>query len=181
MKAYVDRIITSELPIPLWVVAALWLVVFGCSIFLALHARRLAGVQSHVAVSDMAHPDLSPQRLAVQVVVTCGVLLIAHLLGGAGEAFFAGGWLITAAAALAVNLRNYLSLRRLGSEGVVSGKIELSAAYSLQDLSYGFAASALLFLVVAVLVAHSAAFGAAWLLGANSLSYRKRAHAARGA
>ena len=181
MEAYVERIASSALTLPLWSVAALWLVVFVFSNLLASRARKLTGSQSRITVPERVQPNLSTQRLATQVLVATAVFSFAHVLGGAWEAFFAGGWFLTAAAVLAMNLRNHFSLSRLAQNGAATGQIALSAEYSLVELSDGLAASAVIFLAVGVLLAQASAFGAVWLLGASSLGYRRRARAAAAA
>ena len=181
METYVERIASSALLLPLWLVAVLWLVAFVLSNLLASRARKLTGSQSRITVPERVQPNLSTQRLAIQVLVATAVFSFAHILGGAWEAFFAGGWLLTAAAVLAMNLRNHFSLSRLAQNGAATGQIALSAEYSLVDVSYGLAASAVIFLAAGFLLAQASAFGAAWLLGASSLGYRRRARAAAAA
>ena len=181
METYIAHFMAGELPVPLLLIAVLWCVVFSCSAFLVARAKKMGEKQSHITVPQSAQASLSVPRIALQVFVTSAVFLFANSYGGAGEAFFAGGWFITAGVVLAMNLRNFLSIRRLAKHGAASGQLAISAEYSLLERSYELAASALLFFGVAVLLAQPAALGAAWLLGANSVGYRKKARAAAGA
>ncbi|WOB06860.1 hypothetical protein [Piscinibacter gummiphilus] len=181
METYIEQVLSSELPIPIWLVAVLWLIAFICATVLASRVNGLVGAQSHISVPENAKPKISARGLALQVLFAGAMFLLVPLLSSAWAAFLAGGWLITTATLFVMNLRSYMSLMRLARGDAVTGQVAYTVAYSYEELSHRFAANSALFLAVGILLAQPAAFGATWFLGASSFRYWRKARAARAA
>lgn len=76
MQDYLASLFLSPLPVPLWVVASLWLLVHCLSIALASRTLRLAAAEQHMVFPASAQPQLTRRIVAIQT--GCGVAVFAY-------------------------------------------------------------------------------------------------------
>lgn len=178
MQDYLARLFLSPLPIPLWVVAILWLVVHGLSLALASRSIRLGTAEQHIVVPSSAQPQLTPRTVAIQT--ACGIAVFAYsqFAGGALASFFAGGWFLATAIGAALNLRNVLLFRYRSAPGSLRGKVEISTEAGLLERAAELWAGALWCLLAGIVAPQPALLGAAFILGNGAFKLIRRARRA---
>lgn len=175
MQDYLAKLFLSPLPVPLWVVAALWLAVHCTSLVLASRSLRFTSAEQHIIFPPEAQPQLTPRMVALQTACAIAVFAYSHFAGGALASVFAGGWLIAAIFGLALNVRNVLLIRARNSPGGVRGKVDISVDAALKERAAELWAGALWCVLAAVVVPQPAFLGGAWILGSGAAGLMRRA------
>jgi hypothetical protein len=67
MEDYLVKLFLSPLPVPLWLMAALWLAVTSASLTLARRALRFTAAEQHIVCPAAGQPQLTPRTVALQI------------------------------------------------------------------------------------------------------------------
>jgi hypothetical protein len=181
VNSYFSDLQFNALPIPEWGVFLAWLVLFIAANFAHLKGRALANSQAHISIGPppgLVRP-FSARLVLAQVIVAAAVFAFASFIGGAGFVFFAGGWVVVAAASLALNIRTALFLAALTKPGLAEGSLRLSNRLAVRDQAFQLLGLATLSLCIGALVAHLALLGGGLFLAATAIGYLRKAHAPR--
>lgn len=180
MEAYFDRLLASDLPIPVCGAAIVWLILTAVSTGLLWKTLRYRGDHFPVEIDPKGEARLSVKISISQILFAAAVFAFAEWTGGMMSAFFAGAWVIMAAVSVALNLRAWSASRRLTQPGLLTGTVKLSARGALLERSADQAATALVCLAIGLLLPHAAPLGAALYLGAASIGLRRKARVVDG-
>ncbi|WP_457332600.1 hypothetical protein [Rhizobacter sp. P5_C2] len=175
MQDHPASLFLSPLPVPVWAVAALWLLVHGLSLGLAARTLRLAATEQHIVVPASAQPQLTRRSIAIQTVCGIAVFVYSQFAGGALASFFAGGWFLAAALGAALNVRSLLLLRARSMPGSLRGKVDISNEAALMERAADLWAGALWCLLAAIVFPQPALPGAAFILGSGAFKLMRRA------
>lgn len=175
MQDHLASLFLSPLPLPVWAVAALWLLVHGLSLGLAARRLKLAATQQQIVNPASAQPQLTRRSVAIQTIWGIAVFVYSHFAGGALASFFAGGWFLAAAVGAALNVRNLLLLRARSVPGSLRGKVDISNEAALMERSADLWAGAIWCLLAAIVFPHPALPGAAFILGRGAFKLTRRA------
>ena len=179
MQDYLSTLFLSPLPVPLWLVATLWLIVHCSSLALASRILKLAAAEQHIGFPVSAQPQLTRRIVAIQTAVGIAVFLYSQFAGGALASFFAGGWFLAAAVGVALNVRTSLVLRARAAPGALIGKVEISNEAALAERAGDLSAGALWCLLAVIVAPHPALLGAAFVLGSGAFKVSRRARPLR--
>lgn len=177
MDTYLGALERSTIPLPAWALVIFWLVLLLLSHLLARKGRTLSQAQAFVAerVSPGLIREPSTRLLTAQILFSAAVFTLAFSIGGPGFIFFAGGWVVTAAAGVAINLRSVLFLSAISRPGAAQGAVTYSDFLAVRNRAFHlFGAAALCFLLGALL-AHLALLGGALFLAATGVGYLRKA------
>jgi hypothetical protein len=175
MQDYLAKLFLSPLPAPLWVIAALWLIVHCISFTLACRSLRLGTAEQHIVMPHEARSRPTARLFAVQIACGAAVFLYSLFAGGGLASAFAGGWFIAAAVGLSLNVRYCLIARARNAPGSVRGRVDISADAALRERAADLFAGAIACVLAVAIAPHPALLGGAWILGAAALGYRRRA------
>ena len=179
MKTYISELESSTIPLPLWGVAVIWLIIFASAHVLFRKGCGLSHAQDFIVSGGP--PGLireqSVRLTLVQVLFSAAIFAYASFLGGLVFAFFAGGWFVTTAVSISLNLRSILFLRALSEPDAAKGSVTLSDSLAVKDHAFHLFGVAVFCLLVGMLVAHLALFGAAFILSATAFGYLRKAKA----
>jgi len=178
MHDYLAKLFLSPLPAPLWVVAALWLIVHCISFTLARRSLGLGTAEQKIVMPPESRTRPTVRLFAVQIACAAAVFLYSVFAGGALASAFAGGWFIAAAVGLSLNVRSCLIARARNSPGSLRGRVDISVDAALRERAADLFAGASACVLAAVIVPHPALLGGAWILGAGALGYSRRARSA---
>jgi len=178
MEHYLVKLFLSPLPVPLWLLVALWLAVNGVSLALASRALRSTAAEQHIVVPAGGQPQLTPRTVALHLALAIAVFAYAFFAKGAWASVFAGGWLVAAAVGLALNLRNMLLMRARSTPGSVRGRVDLSVYAALNERAADLWAGVVWCALAAIVAPHPAFLGGAWILGCQAAGLARRAHRA---
>ena len=159
---------------PIWVMALLWLAIFvGNSLLLHWSLTRFKD-QAHIAYADSMYGSrlTSPYSHLLQCVSALAIFAFVWFVDyDAFTAFYAGGWLVTAAVTLGGNLRSSFWVKTLASPGRASGCVTISTGTAWSERAYQCFGAAASCLLIGVLTAHLALFGGAFILTASGIGY----------
>lgn len=113
METYLSNLMSSSLPIPFWALILLWLILFSVSHVLSRKGNDLANNQDFIVTGKMGElvREHNWKLTFLQILFSSAIFTFAALAGGAFLVFFAGGWLVTTAVSIPLNLRSVLFLR----------------------------------------------------------------------
>ena len=181
VSGYFADLLGSTIPLPRWMVFAIWLLLLAIGHALFRLARARSATQSYIVVGESAVQRRTGSARGVVLQVLFGTVLIGAVsfLGDIEFAIIAGGWVVTTAASIGLNLRSALFLRAITEPSAASGTINLSARLALRDSSFQLFGVAALVLALGVLLAQLALLGGALFTAATGLGYLRRANALR--
>ncbi len=170
MEAYLNQLESSTLPLPRWVIVIIWLTIFASAHVLLRKNRSLSHAQDFVVTGGpvVAVREPSFGLTFVQLLVTAAVFACASFFSGPIFAFFAGGWVVTTAVSIPLNLRSILFLRALSQPGAAKGSVTLSNQLAVKDQSFQLFGAAAFCLLLGILMAHLALFGGAFFISATA-------------
>ena len=178
---YLDRLIASPLPVPVWGLATLWLVVHVMSSLLYLRSLRLTRRQSFVIFTATEAPPPVICSLVLPLAFAAYVFGCSLWFGNRFASFLGGGWFILSCFGLASNLRNVVVWRGRAQFGGLRGQLHMNRDALLRERAAESGAAALFCLTVLLLVPHLALVGAAFLLGASAAGFSLKAQASASA
>ena len=165
VSGYFADLLGSTIPLPRWMVFAIWLLLLAIGHALFRLARARSATQSYIVVGESAVQRRTGSARGVVLQVLFGTVLI-------GAVSFLG-------ASIGLNLRSALFLRAITEPSAASGTINLSARLALRDSSFQLFGVAALVLALGVLLAQLALLGGALFTAATGLGYLRRANALR--
>lgn len=176
MGTYLGQLALSAIPLPEWAVVVFWVVLFFLSHVLIRQGRVLSQAQAFVV--DKVAPGLirepSARLMAGQVLFAAAVFGLSSWIGGAAFVLLAGGWVVTATAAVAINLRSVLFLRAISRPGAAEGSVTFSSPLSVRNRAFHLFGAAALCFLLGVLLAHLALLGGALFLSATAVGYLRK-------
>ena len=177
METYISELESSTIVLPAWGVVIFWLIIFASAQVLFRTARAFSQAQDFVVTGGP--PQLVREQSLglslVQVSIAAAIFAFASFFGGPVFVFFAGGWVVTSAVSISLNLRSILFLRALSQPGAARGSVTLSNHLAVKDLAFQLFGAAAFCLILGILLAHSALFGGAFFLSATAFGYLRRA------
>lgn len=178
MDAYLNELMSSTMPLPVWAICLLWLILFASANLLFVKGRALSNAQNFFVISG-PRPlhDLSPRLILFQALFAAVVFTSSLFLGGPAFVLLAGGWVILSAVSTAINLRSLLYFRALSLQGAADGSVTLSAQLSAKNQAFQLFAAATLCLCAGILVAHLALLGGALFLTATATGILRKVNA----
>jgi hypothetical protein len=181
LESYVTLLFESELPFGPWVAALVWLALFLANHWTARAVRAANDAQHSLTVEDWAplRRGFQPKYVAAQVLLAGLLLLLAAQLGGSAYVFFAGGYIVAIAYALALNLQGLLSARALARPGAATGTLTFSTASAFRHTAHRLLGGACASLVTGLVVAHLALLGGTFFLTSMAIGCWRRARNVR--
>ena len=179
METYIRELESSTIPLPHWAVIIIWLIIFVSAHVLFRKGRGLSHAQDFIVTGGPRGlvKEQSVRLALVQVLFSAAIFAYASFFGGPVFAFFAGGWFVTTAVSISLNLRSILFLRALSEPDAAKGSVMLSNSLAVKDHAFHLFGVAVFCLLVGMLVAHLALFGAALILSATAFGYLRKAKA----
>ena len=177
MEAYISKLESSSIPLPHWGVVIIWLIIFASAHVLLQKGRRLSHAQDFIVIGG-PHGLIKEQSVRltlIQVLLSAAIFAYAAFLGGLVFTFFAGGWVVTTAVSIPLNLRSILFLRALSQPGAAKGSLTQSNHLAVKDHAFQLFGAAAFCLLLGILLAHLALFGGAFFLSATAFGYLRKA------
>ena len=180
MSEYLAALLDSELPVDAWLVALVWLGAAAGSHFLSRFARSTLGRQDLMFLEESreAARGFELKFLAAQLLFFAVVFVIALYLDGATFVFFGGGLAVASVVALGLNYHSLMFATALAGPDAGKGRVELSAAFSLNTSGHRLIGGALACLLVGLFLVNLALLGGAFVLGSAGAGYLRRARIA---
>ena len=173
MEPYLHNLIANKIPIPHWGVIIIWLIIFICGHVLFRKNRALSRVHN-LFVTVEAPEYIKPQSvkiLFIQILFAAGIFAFATLYGGPAFEFIAGGWVVTSAVSIPINLHGILFSRALSRPDAVEGSVRLAATLVVKAQAFELLGAAVFCLVLGALLAHLALLGGALFISATAFGY----------
>jgi hypothetical protein len=163
-----------------WMIASAWIVAFAATNWVARLARSALARQQFIRVEE--HPALAaftPGKVVAQIVFALLIFLIAYDLGEPYFAFFGGGLFVTNVLALALNYNALMFARALNDSDAATGRLDLSARFSLGNMAHRVIGCALACVVLGLVLGNLALLGGAFFLGVIGFRLLRRARDVR--
>jgi len=176
METYFNNLISSTLPVPLWVLILFWFILYVVSQVLYRKAKALVNKQTLITTGKASELVREQNwKLSIfQVLFTSAIFTSAAFIGGAFFVFFAGGWIVLTAASIPMNLRSILFFRALTRPDAASGSVTLSNRFAVKDAAFKLLESAVFCLLLGIVTAHLALLGGAFFLSATAIGYLRK-------
>ena len=176
METHINELESSTIPLPLWGGVIIWLIIFASAHVLFRKGRGLSDAQDFIIAGGPPGlvKDQSVKLTIVQVLFSAAIFAYGSFLGGHVFAFFAGGWVVTTAVSIPLNLRSILFLRALVEPGAAEGSVTLSNHLAAKDHAFQLFGATAFCLLLGILVAHLALFGGAFFLSATAFGYLRK-------
>ncbi|HXT42000.1 MAG TPA: hypothetical protein VN887_18470 [Candidatus Angelobacter sp.] len=177
MQTYFSELDASTIPLAPWVIAIIWLIIFASAHVLSRKSSALSRAQGFFISGGSPVPirTQSLRLILVQVLLSAAIFAYASFFGGPFFAFFAGGWVVATAISIPLNLRSILFLKALSKPGAAKGSVTLSNRLAVKDCAFKLFGAAAFCLLLGILMAHLAFFGAAFFLSATAFGYLRKA------
>ena len=155
----------------------MWLIIFVTAHFLFRKGRRVSYAQDFIVTGGPPGliKEQSVRLTLVQVLFSAAIFAYASFFGGPVFAFFAGGWVVTTAVSIHLNLRSLLFLRALSEPGAAKGSVTLSNSLAVKDHAFQLFGAAAFCLLLGIVLAQLALLGGAFFLSATALGYLRKA------
>jgi hypothetical protein len=178
---YIETLLASRLPLPVWAVIAAWPALFVANHFVVRSLRELSAHQTWYVVENREAITRAsrPFWMLAQVLYAACVFAFSVYAGGPVFAFFAGGLDVSLICVLGMNVQALLSTQAMSSD-TVQGTMQLSTAFTLRQFSARLAGTALMCSLLGLLLAQLALLGGAALCAATASGYLRRAAALKG-
>ena len=173
---YIEMLLTSRMPLPVWLVIAAWPALFIANHVVVRSARELSARQTWYVIENREATMRAsrPQWMLAQVLYAACVFALSVYVGDAVFVFFAGGLDVSLICVLSMNVHSLLSTRAMSAD-TVDGTMTLSAAFALRQFAARLVGAALLCSLLGLLLAHLAPLGGAVLCAATASGYARRA------
>ena len=177
METYLSELKASTIPLPQWGIVILWFIIFASAHVLFRKSRALSRAQEFVVTGGPPKlvREQSLRLTLVQVLFSAAIFAYASFFGGSIFVFFAGGWVVTTAVSIPLNLRSILFLRALSQPGAAKGSVTLSSHLAVKDQAFELFGAAAFCLLLGIIFAHLALFGGAFFLSATAFGYLRKA------
>jgi hypothetical protein len=181
MQEYFERLMSSSIPLPRWAVIVLWVILYTAARILFRKSGSVSEAQNHFKTESTAGliRQQSWKLLFFQLLMTAFVFGYACWFGGGIFTLFAGGWLVTTAVSIPMNLRIILLYRALSRPGAATGEVTFSKELIVQNLAFQLFEVATFCLLVAIVTAHLALFGGAFFLAVTGVGYLRKGKMAK--
>ncbi len=176
MENYFNNLMSSSLPLPLWVLIIIWFILFIAAHILTWKGNALANQQSFI-VTRKTDELVSGQnwRLTVfQILFTSAIFTFATIIGGPFFVFFAGGWIVITAVSIPLNLRSVLYLRAIVQSEAATGSVTISNRLAVKDVAFKLYGLAAFCLILGLVMAHLALLGGALFISATATGYLRK-------
>jgi hypothetical protein len=171
-----QTLLASRLPLPAWLVIAVWPALFIANHLVVRASRELGARQTWYVVEnrDAIERASRPAWMLAQVLRAACVFALSVYMGGALFTFFAGGLDVSLLFVFGMNVQALLSMRAMSSD-TVDATMTLSAQFTLRQFAARLAGAALMCWLLGLLLAHLAPLGGAALCAATASGYARRA------
>jgi hypothetical protein len=174
VQAYFEQLFSSQLPLPLAGIMALWAAMFMAAWFASRQSRIYSASQTAVRLQREL-PPRSVGAFARHVVLALVLIGIGPLMGGATYVFVTGGWVVVTAALLGISLHAMLSARALAQPGAAEGSVRLAQATVHRTQAGQLIGASAICIATGLLLPHLSLLGGGLFLGVAAIAVSWRA------
>ena len=180
MNAYLEALLSYELPVAPWALMSAWLAMFIATHLVIRAARSTLTRQQRIVLP--IDPRLGfasqPKYVAAQMLLAAVIFTVGLMLGGSFFAFFAGGLVVASATVLGLNYYGLMYAGALGKPGSGGGQVQLSVSFAFDNAGHQMLGAALGCLLLGLIFANLSLLGGVLFLGSTGIGYLRKAHGA---